>query len=680
MRERHFLFACTILLVVGLGLGTSLVQAQGDAKEKFQQAQKQNGAAQRQYTWMSRTELLLKGESKSVKVESVHYNSAGQQEKTEVESTPQQQQDQGGGRLKKHMIEKKKAEFKELMEGLGQLAQSYAHLSSEQIQALAQSATISQGQGEMQGSLRIQGTNVVVQGDTMTLWVDPATFLFRQVQINSLYEKKPMTLNVEFQGLPQGPTIPAHVTLDYPEKQVRVLIENYDYQRLQPPAGTGSAQAAPGAPPAGQGAPPPLDPGALDKLLAPVALYPDSLLGQILMCSMSSFQVSELAKWLQANSALKGSAVPEAAQKEGFDPSFVALSSFPQVVQMMADQPDWTRQLGQAFATDRSAVMDSIQRLRKEAMEAGALKSTPQQNVQTQTTQSGQQVIVVQPANPQVVYVPQYNPQTVYTAPPPQTTTVVVQESSSSSSAAGAAVVGFTAGVILGAAASDNYWGPHGMYDDAWNDWYDHREDMYGQYSENRQQVYDDRQQNADQRQTTRSENYDQRQATRSENYDQRQSTHQANVDSRQTTQSENQATRQASADERQTSRQTTQSENQATRQASADERQTSRQTTQSQNQATRQTNQSTRQESASQAQTSRQESASSRQSSASSSYSGSGSRGYSGSGSQASARQSGTSSGAFSGYSSGSSTRSASSRGQSSMSSSRSGSRSRRH
>ncbi len=633
MKLRLVPFPYVIILATGLVLWPSIVQAQGGAKEKFQQAQKQNGAAQRRYTWMSRTELLLKGESKNVKVESVRYNSAGQLNKTVVESTPQQEQ--GGGKLKQRIIEKKKAEFKELMEGLGDLAQSYAHLTQEQMQALAQNASISQGQGVMQGTMRIQSTNVVVQGDTMTLWVDPQTFLFRQVQIDSLYEKKPMKLNVEFQSLPQGPTVSTHVILDYPEKQVRVLIDNSDYKPLQPPAA---------AAPAGQGqAPAPaqaLDPATLDQLLAPVALYPDALLGQVLMCSMSPFEVGELSKWLQANPTLKGSAVTDAAKQAGFDPSFVALASFPQVVQMMAGQMDWTRQLGRAFGTDRSAVMASIQRLRAQAMQAGALKDTPQQDVQTQTTESGQQVIVIQPANPQVIYVPQYNPQTVYVAPPPQTTTVVVQESSSSSSsAAGAAAVGFTAGVILGAAANESYWGPYGMYNEAWDDYYDHREDMYDQYSQNRQEVSDNRQQN-----------YDQRQSTAQANQEQRQSTSQANQEQRQSTSQANQADRQAQQDQRQSSAQANQSQ-----------RQSSASTAQSNAQA----NQSQRQSSASSAQGDRQAQQSQRQSSASTSSFGSG---------QASSQRSGMSSGGFSGYQGGSATRSQSSRGSSSLSSSRSG------
>ena len=547
MKHRHVHFFCALLLAAGLGLWPSTVSAQGGTKEKFQQAQKQNAAAQRQYTWMSRTELLLKGESKNVKVESVQYDNTGQLEKTVVDSTPQQQ-DQGGGRLKQRVVEKKKAEFQELMEGLGGLAQSYAHLSPEQMQALMQSASISQGQGEMQGTVRIQGANVVVDGDTMTLWVDPQTFLFRQVQIDSLYDKKPMKLTVEFQDLPNGPTVSGRTTLDYPDKKVQVLIENSDYKSLQP-------AAAAGAPPAGRGQAPALDPQALDKLLAPVALYPDALLGQVLMCSMSPFQVGELGKWLQANSALKGSAVQDAVQKEGFDPSFVALSSFPDVVQMMAGQVDWTRQLGQAFAGDRNAVMASIQRLRAQAMAVGNLKDTPQQDVQTQTTQSGQQVIVVQPANPQVIYVPQYNPQTVYVASPPQTTTVVVQESSSGSSGA-AVAVGFTAGIILGAAANNSYWGPYGMYNEAWDDFYDHREDMYSQYSENRQEIASGRQENTQQRQQTRQEQSTQRQDSRQTEQAGRQEGRQTEQASREEGRQTEQGSRQEGRQQQQGSRQ----------------------------------------------------------------------------------------------------------------------------
>src|SRR5262245_54630910 len=155
----------------------------------------------------------------------------------------------------------------------------------------------------------------------------------------------------------------------------------------------------------------------LDKLLAPVALYPDQLLAQMLLCSSDPRKVGELSAWLKQMSTLKGSELQKAAEKAGFEPSFVALAPFPQVVDLMAGSPTWTSQLGGAFALDRSAVFESIQRLRKQSQAAGNLKTTPQQVVETQTTQGGEQVIVIEPANPQVVYVPQYDPQVVYTQP-----------------------------------------------------------------------------------------------------------------------------------------------------------------------------------------------------------------------------------------------------------------------
>jgi hypothetical protein len=257
-RQGYLLFVC-LLFLAGSGGGVS-AQAQdpGGAKQKLQQAQKQNAAELRNYQWMTRTQLMMKGEVKNTKVENVYYNPDGTLNKTTVSSTPQQQQ-QGGGRLKQHMIQKKTEEFKELMQDLSQLAQSYSHLTPDQMQALAGSATLSQGQGEMQGTVHIQGTNVVVQGDTMNLWVDPSTFLFRQVQIASLYEQKPMNLAVQYQTLPTGPTYPAQTTLDYPDKKVEVLIENYNYQPLRPAPAAAKQQAAAAAPPA----PPPATGGTL---------------------------------------------------------------------------------------------------------------------------------------------------------------------------------------------------------------------------------------------------------------------------------------------------------------------------------------------------------------------------------------------------------------------------------
>ena len=125
------------------------------------------------------------------------------------------------------------------------------------------------------------------------------------------------------------------------------------------------------------------DMGTLDELLAPVALYPDPLLAQMLMSATDPSKITELDKWLKANQKLKGTQLQDAAVKAGFDASFVALALFPQVVAHMADEIAWTTMLGQAFTSDRNAVFASIQKLRLQAKNVGTLKSSPQQEVET---------------------------------------------------------------------------------------------------------------------------------------------------------------------------------------------------------------------------------------------------------------------------------------------------------
>jgi hypothetical protein len=269
-------------------------------------------------------------------------------------------------------------------------------------------------------------------------------------------------------------------------------------------------------------------PGELDALLAPIALYPDSLLAQILMCATDPAGVTALDRFLKDRPTLKGTELQDAALKDNFQPSFVALALFPQIVKQMAGQIDATTRLGQAFDKDKSAVFASIQRLRKQAHDAGTLKTTPQQSVETQTTSAGQEVIVIEPANPQVIYVPQYNVQTVYTAPTTTTTTVVV-EKDSSADAAVAGMIGFTAGIAIGAAVNNNYYyGPYGwhgggyMYNDAWDDYYDHREDAREDWQDHREDLADERGDRAGKQQEQRTERQENRQENRPESQAQR--------------------------------------------------------------------------------------------------------------------------------------------------------------
>lgn len=281
------------------------------------------------------------------------------------------------------------------------------------------------------------------------------------------------------------------------------------------------AQAAPSAP---------LPTGTLDELLAPIALYPDSLLAQMLMSATDAAKITELDTWLKANQALKGTPLQDAAVKAGFDASFVALTLFPQVVARMADQIAWTRVLGQAFTSDKSAVFASIQKLRLQAKNVGTLKSSPQQEVATKTTSSGQEVIVIEPTNPQIVYVPQYNTEVVYTQAP--TTVVVVEEDDDADEAIAAGLIGFTAGIAIGAAMdSSYYYGPYGfyggayMYNDAWDDYYDNREDAREDWQDHREDLGEERGDRAENRSEQRTE----RAGTTQEQRTDRQQTRQEN-------------------------------------------------------------------------------------------------------------------------------------------------------
>jgi hypothetical protein len=155
----------------------------------------------------------------------------------------------------------------------------------------------------------------------------------------------------------------------------------------------------------------PLTAEQVERLVAPIALYPDPLVAQILMAATYPLEVVEADRWLQirANAALKGDALTAALQRQSWDPSIESLVSFPQVLHMMDSNLDWTEQLGDAFLAQQAGVMDAIQRLRQRAEAANSLASTPQQTVSTED-----QEIIIEPANPEIVYVPAYNPWCVY--------------------------------------------------------------------------------------------------------------------------------------------------------------------------------------------------------------------------------------------------------------------------
>jgi uncharacterized membrane protein YgcG len=150
----------------------------------------------------------------------------------------------------------------------------------------------------------------------------------------------------------------------------------------------------------------------LDQLVAPIALYPDALVAQILAGATYPTQIVEADRWLQQHPDLKGDALAKAVDAQSWDPGVKALTQFPGLLGMMDKNLSWTSSLGEAYVNGQQNVLDAVQVMRRRAQQAGNLKSTQQESVTTQGN-----TIVIEPANPQVVYVPEYDPWVVYGDP-----------------------------------------------------------------------------------------------------------------------------------------------------------------------------------------------------------------------------------------------------------------------
>ncbi len=148
----------------------------------------------------------------------------------------------------------------------------------------------------------------------------------------------------------------------------------------------------------------------LEQIVAPMALYPDPLVSQMLMASTYPLEIVEAARWLKANPGLKDKALEEALKKEGWDASVKSLCGFPDVIKQMDENLDWTQDLGDAFLAQKTELLDTVQRMRGKAYDSGNLKTTEQQVV----TQQPDKIIVIEPADPEVIYVPTYSSTVVY--------------------------------------------------------------------------------------------------------------------------------------------------------------------------------------------------------------------------------------------------------------------------
>ena len=195
----------------------------------------------------------------------------------------------------------------------------------------------------------------------------------------------------------------------------------------------------------------------LDSLVAPIALYPDPLLAQVLAASTYPLELIQLQQWLSKNKNLKDKALADAVAKQPWDASVQAMAGLPDVVKRLTDDIQWTTDLGNAFLAQQSDVMGAVQRMRKKAQDKG-LKSNEQMKVETQTVEN-KQVIVIQQANPQVIQVPSYDPVVVYGAPAyPYPPIYYPPPPPSGWAVAGGMALSFGVGVAMGAMWSGG-WG-----------------------------------------------------------------------------------------------------------------------------------------------------------------------------------------------------------------------------
>jgi Protein of unknown function (DUF3300) len=183
----------------------------------------------------------------------------------------------------------------------------------------------------------------------------------------------------------------------------------------------------------------PLTPEELDGLVAPIALYPDALVAQILGAATFPDQVTDADGWLSQNSKLNGESLMKAVDQQSWDPAVKALTQFPSVLDNLAKNLVWTSALGEASALQQQDVMAAVQRMRAKAYAAGNLKS----GAQIKVIQESPQTIIIQPANPQVVYVPTYNPTVVYGTP-------VVTPGYSAADMAAVGILSFGVGIAVG--------------------------------------------------------------------------------------------------------------------------------------------------------------------------------------------------------------------------------------
>lgn len=230
--------ALGVLLLTGFLFGATISQfvsaaPQGVDPQQVAATIKANAQALRAFSYQQRMQLQLKGETKKVTLNQMTYDINGNLQKTLLSEQPPAGAQPSGGRIKRRVVARKTGEFKEMMDEIAALVKSYTELPPERLQASLKEAAFSAGQGDMDGSVQIVMQNVIQKGDSITIWIDRTTMLYRRALIATTYEGNPVTTTANYATLTSGEGHMAQAILNYAKKEVVVQIDNSDYQRSQ---------------------------------------------------------------------------------------------------------------------------------------------------------------------------------------------------------------------------------------------------------------------------------------------------------------------------------------------------------------------------------------------------------------------------------------------------------------
>jgi hypothetical protein len=214
----------TGLALIAVFLTAAALAAQSE--QTFAQAQRQNAEKLRQYTWKSRTEIQKEGKTKSVQLNLMRYDSRGFLQSTQLSNTAPDMPQRG---LRGHIARNRKEDMLVTLEHLKALADSYRDLPPGEMQRLMSSATPVRDGGSQPRLVRASATNVVQRGDAIALWLDAETRTLRKMEVATALEKKTVRVVSEFQDLPNGPNAMVRSVLNYPEDELTLITENFDY-------------------------------------------------------------------------------------------------------------------------------------------------------------------------------------------------------------------------------------------------------------------------------------------------------------------------------------------------------------------------------------------------------------------------------------------------------------------